>query len=73
VFNINTATKETITVCPTEACGWEITRLAYQQRWSKKRIWGENTLTAFKDFVDPERKAAWCATKDRMMQRRKGK
>ena len=52
VFIINTSTKEEITVCPTEGCGWQTTMLAYRQSWSKKRIWGANALPIFEEYYN---------------------
>ena len=52
VFTIKTTTKEDVTVCPTQECGWETTMLEYRQSWSKKRIWGANALPAFGEFYN---------------------
>lgn len=50
VFKVDTAGKESVTVCPTPGCGWQVTRSEYHQSWSKKRIWGANALPAFEEF-----------------------
>lgn len=50
IFKIDTSDKDTVTVCPSKGCGWQITRSEYHQSWSKKRIWGANALPAFEEF-----------------------
>ena len=52
VFKIDISGKESVTVCPTPGCGWQVTRSEYHQSWSKKRIWGANALPAFEEFYD---------------------
>ena len=50
VLAVQTSHKEAITSCSTEGCEWYMTRLEYQQSWSKKRIWGANAIPAFEEF-----------------------